>query len=233
MTMNNLKCGFYMLPPAVQRSLGWRIRAIQSPLLTIKQRVSSGTYNSLKMANKRDWIFRRVKAIVVFAQNNNIFYRDYYKEKKFDSRSLMNYDDLSSIPIVDKDLLRHAGDRWNPESSRGYHQNTGGTSGNPLRFSIDREDLIKENIFIEKIWSELDCSYRNTRLVFGGLSHLGEKSWIYHPECDAFLINTYLPMESMKADLLRLFSEQQIDFLHGYPSAIYQFSKFWVRSAHR
>lgn len=196
------------------------------PLRKIRLKYLSDLYNSFNEKQKREWIFKQVKSIAIYAQENNEFYGEYYSEKGFDARSLKCFEDLNRIPIVNKELLRSAGSKWNSESVDTFQGNTGGTSGNPLGFSFDKTQVAKESVFIGKIWSELNCSYRSTRLVFRGLNILGDQSWSYHPGTDSFLINTYLPLERMKLDLLVLFTNNEIEFLHGYPSAIYHFAKF-------
>lgn len=230
--MKDLKSFFYSLPTGIQRSLGFHLRSLQFPLKKYKQRRASRIFDTLDIRGKKDWIFHRVKKIAVYAQDHNKFYSDYYRDQGFDAKLLKSYEDLNQIPIVTKEILRDAGDNWMPKNSSYYSGNTGGTSGNPLCFLYDREQLIKESLFIKAIWNRLDCSDKNSRLVFRGLSHFGEKSWVYHPEGDAFLINTYLPLEKMKSDLVRLFIEEKIEFLHGYPSAIYQFAKICLLPQH-
>lgn len=217
---------FYSLPPKIQRSLGRHLRWALYPRLYIEQKRRYNYYNELSVIERKNWIFNKVKAIATYAQTNNAFYKEFYKTHGFNAVSLRVYEDLQHIPIVTKDILRSSKDKWLQPSSTGFRGNTGGTSGSPLGFAYSRLQLIKENFYIDKIWSRLSCSTRSTRLVFRGLSHLEDRDWVYHPQGDAYLINVYRPLSAIAQGVLELANTTRIEFLHGYPSAIYEFAKF-------
>lgn len=195
------------------------------PRLHREQRRRYEGYNVLDLDNKKNWIFNKVKAIATHAQLKNLFYKEFYYTHDFDANSLRDYADLQRIPIVTKDILRASKDKWLPSSTEGFRGNTGGTSGNPLSFFFSRYELVKENFYIFKLFERIGCSEKDARLVFRGLSHLGDHASLYHPESDAFLINVYKPFSEIAEGIATLVTEKRIDFLHGYPSAIYQFAR--------
>jgi phenylacetate-CoA ligase len=187
------------------------------------------TYNFFESSTeltKNEWIFNKVKDIAVYAQYNNPFYKNYYKEKKFDARELKSYNDLINIPIVNKEMLRIAGEKWSLNSASAKHGNTGGTSGKPLHFTYEFDEISKEYFFINKINKKIGCDLNHNILVFRGLNILGEKACIFHPESNTYLINTYKSLEIIKDDLTDFFRNNDIHFIRGYPSCIYEFSKF-------
>lgn len=221
----NMKHIFYSLPVSIQRNFGWHIRRVLYSRLYREHKKQYEQFNSLDTEKKKKWIFTKVKTIAIYAQTNNAFYKSFYSNHGFDANSLKYYEDLQRIPIVTKDILRSSKDKWLPPSTAGFRGNTGGTSGSPLNFAFSRSQLIKENFYIFKLWERIGCSEENTRLVFRGLSHLGDRAWMYHPESDAYLINVYKPFSEIVDGIAELAGAKRIDFLHGYPSAIYQFAK--------
>ena len=50
-------------------------------------------------------IFKRMYDLVEYAMANIPFYRDYYAEQGFNLNMLTCFEDLSKIPVIDKDIL--------------------------------------------------------------------------------------------------------------------------------
>jgi phenylacetate-CoA ligase len=220
---------FYCLPSQVQRALGYRLRRAYHYGLYKEQRGTYEHYERLASHSKREWIFNQTKAIAEYAQEHNEFYADFYSKHRFDPESLIDFDDLKRIPIVTKRDFRNAGEQWFPSNAPQIKANTGGTSGEPLAFALSREILVKENVYIGKVFERLGCRERDARLVFRGVSHLGKRAWSFEPDQDAFVINLYEPLADIAERLQNLFSTEKIDYFHGYPSAIYQFALFCAR----
>ena len=216
---------FYTLPISIQRTLGWRIRALKYQSLVSEEEKSFRQFNSLDLNAQKDFIFKKTKKIVLYAQTHNNFYKRFYKESQFDGRNLKNFEDLHRIPIVSKALLRERKSEWLKGNKNSIPDNTGGTSGSTLSFFIDKKQLAKEKFYIEKIFSLINCRPKNTRIVFRGSNVLKDEYCGYDPKSDSYLMNTYKGFEGMEDQLNEIFSKRDISFIHGYPSAIYQFTK--------
>ncbi len=216
---------FYLLPEGVQRKFGWILRRAMFPKAYLSHSIRYRKFNALSDEEKKIWIYNKVKHLANHAQRHNKFYASHYKSKNFDANSLQCYEDLQRIPIVNKEILRKSKDKWIPSSSLGLRGRTAGTSGSPMPFAFDQMQVIKERFYISKIFEQIGCTERDTRLVFRGLSHMGESSWLYHPEGDCYLINTFKPFEEIKSDIVDLAYSKNIKYLHGFPSSIYQFAK--------
>ena len=216
---------FYTLPISIQRTLGWRIRALKYQSLVSEEEKSFRQFNSLDLNAQKDFIFKKTKKIVLYAQTHNNFYKRFYKESQFDGRNLKNFEDLHRIPIVSKALLRERKSECLKGNKNSIPDNTGGTSGSTLSFFIDKKQLAKEKFYIEKIFSLINCRPKNTRIVFRGSNVLKDEYCGYDPKSDSYLMNTYKGFEGMEDQLNKIFSKRDISFIHGYPSAIYQFTK--------
>ena len=216
---------FYRLPISIQRTLGWRIRALKFHSLVSAEEKSFKQFNSLDLNAQKDFIFKKTKKIVLYAQTHNNFYKRFYKENQFDGRNLKNFEDLHRIPIVSKAILRERKSEWLKGNKNSILDNTGGTSGSTLNFFIDKKQLAKEKFYIEKIFSLINCRPKNTRIVFRGSNVLKDEYCGYDPKSDSYLMNNYKGFEGMEDQLNEIFSKRDISFIHGYPSAIYQFTK--------
>jgi phenylacetate-CoA ligase len=223
MFTNGLKSIVSRFPARLHRRLNWRLRKLTFAPTVYRLNRRWTTFTRMGEDERRQWLLGEVRAIACYAQKNNPFYREFYRQQGFDAHALTAFEELASIPVVSKDLLRDAGPDWRQPGGRSALENTGGTSGNPLQFCTGRHIWVKEDFHIDKIWRRIGCSRRHSRAVFRGVN-LGRAPWVYRPGDDAFYINTYRSYSETAHDLHRLFVGRKIEFLHGYPSAIYQFA---------
>lgn len=223
---NKAKIFVNKLPVWVQHKLVNRFRFLWNLRGINKHKYVFNTFNILPIDEKKEWIFHNVKSITLNAQVNNEFYKEHYEKHNFDASTLKKFDDLERIPIVTKDDLRNSRSSWMKYDHSKYTGNTGGTSGSPLKFNLSKEILDKEAFYITNIFQGLGCGKDKGRLVFRGLNVLKNKHIQFVLSEDAYLINLYIPFNELLPDLLDFFDKNQINYFHGYPSAIYQLALF-------
>lgn len=167
--------------------------------------------------------FARVRRIAEFAWNNVPFHRRFWSERGFDIASLRSFDDIDRIPVATKDDLRAeplAG-RSAPAPGR-MLVNTGGTSGQPLEFFLDRDAFAREWAHMHLIWERLGYRTTDAKLTFRG-KNLGADPIRYNAVHNEYLVNAYAPMERQLAAVAEVAA--RIRFLHGYPSSIGEFAR--------
>lgn len=212
----------------MQRKLGWRIRYAVGYKSLKKHDMEYRYFSSLCLSDKKSWIFNRVSKITQHAQQHNPFYHEFYHYHDFNSNLLRTFDDLSNIPIVSKKDLRSSASKWMLDLPKYTSSNTGGTSGNPLKFYTSKTQRNREFFYVNKILDKLGGSRKENRAVFRGVN-LGDVAWKYSSDYDAFFINMYKPLSEIAPELLHFFSTTKIQFLHGYPSTIYQFASYCLK----
>ena len=226
-----MKSLFLLLPDSVQRVIGWRLRRALSSYSNYILSRSEDDYQKRTDERKKNWIYCKVKQIAVHAYANNPFYNRYYKGFDFDPASLANFSDLSKIPIVTKELLRSSEEEWLKPRKNYSTGNTGGTSGNPLKFLSSKVQGNREHYYMQKVWARIGCTPSHARAVFRGVN-LGNDVFKYNSYSDCFFVNMYKPLQDSYKDLCRLFSKQKIEYLHGYPSTIFQFATMCLIPGH-
>lgn len=180
--------------------------------------------NSLTNEEKHDFVFVRLKKLCEYAYANIDFYKKHYDAKGFDPSSLKSFADLSNIPIISKKLLNQYSleMRSNPNIPS-YIVNTGGTSGTPFSFSIQPDSMGHEWAHMHAIWRELNYKPQSFKLVFGGRSNV--KNLIdYDSVRNSFFYDIYAPFIEVERRLVMISERHEIEYLHGYPSSIYQFA---------
>lgn len=182
-------------------------------------------YQQLSLAGQKEYIFKRMKRLVEFVWNKNPFYSDFYKSKGFSPAQLRSFEDIEQIPIVNKTVLIENYKAWLQPSGQDIWSNTGGSSGSPLKFIISRDLAAKESFYMHQMWGKMGCTLSSSRLVFRG-ANLGDIPLMYDMYSGGYMVNAYISLDRLSMALLAGDKPRAIEFLHGYPSFIYQFALF-------
>jgi len=167
--------------------------------------------------------FSAFVALVRHAQNNVIFYRDFYRLHGFDSSMLKTKSDIKLVPVINKAVLQTYSleDRCLPKS-KGIKSNTGGTTGQPLDFKLDAASYAREWAHIHTIWDKLGYRPSAIKLTLRG-KNLGGIPVKYCFNQNEFQVNAYCDFERVMSSLSDILNRYKIEYLHGYPSAVYEF----------
>lgn len=177
-------------------------------------------YNSLSADEQASYLIKKLNGVITHASSKFDFYKELYGEYGLLGREIGYLDDFTKYPIVTKEMIRE----HTSEFSGAMKINTGGTSGEPFSFYIDKDAFAREWAHMHYIWSLKGYRQTDLKITLRG-KNLGHKNIIYNPVHNEFVINTYKKIESFKGEIITLFSKHKIKYVHGYPSAIYEFFK--------
>ncbi|MCP4261204.1 MAG: hypothetical protein GY774_27410 [Planctomycetes bacterium] len=182
--------------------------------------------------DQRQYIFDRMKAITLYAWENIEFYRYYYENHNFRPSQLKGFEDLALIPSVTKSMLQ----QWELEKRSSlvkgrYLVNTGGSSGCTLSFYIEPSSIGHEWSHVHHAWAQLGYRQYDLKLWFVG-QNLMNKPLCYDGLRHQFVINIYLDYSIVAERLRSILHKHTIRYLHGYPSAIYEFATYCDREDH-
>jgi phenylacetate-CoA ligase len=107
------------------------------------------TYTYLEELEELQWAkpqeleelkFRKLRELLLHAQQNMPFYRERFAEAGFDPARMQSVEDLTVLPILTKAEIRQNIEELKWKSCPGglHRYNTGGSSGEPLVFYFDR-----------------------------------------------------------------------------------------------
>jgi len=162
----------------------------------------------------------KLSSIFNYAKEKISFYNTLYKDAGVYDLKINSIEDFKCLPIVTKDLIREHIDDFS-----GYLKlNTGGTRGKPFSFYVDKQAFAREWAHMHKIWAFRNYDYKKVKITLRG-KNLGDKYIVYNPVHNEFILNTYKSILDYKNELLSLCKSVKIEYLHGYPSAIYSFLK--------
>lgn len=183
-------------------------------------------YEKLSHSEKRDFHFKKLKNLIDYAYTYNSFYKSFYDENDFKPCDFKRLEDFHKVPVVTKEALKSF--CLNSRSSYSFSSfkvNTGGTSGEPLDFYLDKNAFAREWAYMHKIWSKFGYTFLDTKLSFRGKSNKGTplKYNVVHNE---YIVDAYVSYTHIVSALINLPKKTKIKYLHGYPSSIYAFCKF-------
>lgn len=172
----------------------------------------------------RAYLWPRIRHAVAHAWACAPFYRELYAQHGLGPDTLRSWEDLQRLPIVTKADLQAARleARSCPTSGR-IPANTGGTSGSPLQFYVDRAARGREWAHMLHAWRRVGYRPDQLKLTFRGVN-LGHAPFRYGVLFNEYLVNTYLPVPALAPALRALLGRRHVRFLHGYPSTLYDFA---------
>lgn len=182
-----------------------------SQYLAFKKQINNGI-------EPEPYIIKHFSEIFGYAKNKFPFYKELYKSAGVYDLKIKNIQDIQKLPIITKEDIREHSSQF----KGAMRLNTGGTSGEPFNFFVDKHAFAREWAHMHTIWEIKGYKYRDLKITLRG-KNLGEKSWRYNPVHNEFIINTYTNASRIRKDILQLFQKHDIKYIHGYPSAIYNF----------
>ncbi len=184
-------------------------------------------YAQFDLNQRQDFIFNNIKKLVDHAYNHTKFYKEFYDTHSFDPRTLKKFNDIEKIPIVDKSiLLKYSIEDRSMRNTKGFAKaNTGGSSGKPLTFYTTPDAIGHEWAHIHSFWKLLGYNPKKVMLGFGGRSNVKDVV-DYDLIRNKFNIDLYADFNRVKNKLIPILKSNKIEYLHGYPSAIFEFAKF-------
>jgi phenylacetate-CoA ligase len=171
-------------------------------------------------------IFLRMKSLVEHAYYNIPFYKEHYDRHGFDVASLKKFNDISNIPIVTKaDFKKYDIEQYSFKQTGRCLSNTGGSSGKPFYFYISPQALGHEWAHVHFIWNRLGFNQSMLKLNFAGRSNVNDivdYDLIRH----SLIVDIYSDFSLISDKLQKFILNNDVHFLHGYPSALYEFAVY-------
>ncbi len=190
----------------------------------IRSKRAMSRFESMENWQKKEWIFRRVKQIAAYAEYHIPFYADYYQKNGFDTACLNSFDDIKRIPVINKAiLLDYDLDQRSNNDKPGYKVNTGGSSGTTLDLYVHPDHLGVEWSHMHNIWSNLGFRPKDLKLMFTGRSEF-EDGLYYDFVRHTLSISVYEEIDKFAPTLKRIIQIYNPKYIHGYPSALYDFA---------
>ncbi|SJN28754.1 hypothetical protein [Sphingobacterium sp. JB170] len=181
-------------------------------------------FSEFEQKDKEKFIFDKFFKVFKHAYLNVPFYSSLYKNFGIELGDISCFSDISKIPVISKQDLIDVPleERSFPIRNR-MKVNTGGSSGRPLAFYMDPVRYGNEWAHIHYIWGKLGYRPNSIKLGFDGRSTV-DNYVQYDFLRNTLRVDIYADQAEVCSRLYEISTKYNIDFLHGYPSAISEFA---------
>jgi phenylacetate-CoA ligase len=191
------------------------------------QQCSIQKFDNFSEIQKEEYIYRQFIKIFTHAYNHVKFYHDLYRKHNIRPEDICSFKDIEKVPIITKaDLANYdIEDRSYPIYNR-MIVNTGGSSGKPFSFYMDPQRYGNEWAHIHDMWSKFGFVPSDLKLSFDGRVKRTKGKIVYDFARNSLLYDVYEDAKLLAQQILTITKKHKIKYLHGYPSAIFEFALY-------
>jgi phenylacetate-CoA ligase len=192
---------------------GAKFRAVQALLVRTEK---------MPAAELAAWQDAQLRELVAYAHARVPYWRRVFRERGLAPADIRTAADLRHLPFLTKEILRDHQDELTAEGvSEAAREpvSTGGTSGEPLRFLIDRGRSSTEWAFMTWQWRRVGYRPGMRRAVLRGVLVQSDRLLERHPLLDELVLSTFRLSAATLPEYLRAIADYRPKFLHAYPSS--------------
>lgn len=220
--------GMYVgLPPSVKKMLSPLLvllpakRKYGKTYLEMREIIAASEENNENIIN-----YRANRLRVIFnAASSTKYYKENFKDidiiKDLDYQGLIQL--LARFPILTKESIKERLEVLLSVPADALDEiSTGGSSGQPLKFYLDKNRSVREWAFIHQIWSACGYEVGETRAVLRGvlINNVDQKPWEYDAALSELKLSPFHLTHKNIAIFFEEIERRKINYIHGYPSAI-------------
>jgi len=183
-------------------------------------------------ARLREYQMRELERLLAHSYENVPYYRRQFDEHGLKPADIQSLSDLQKLPFLHKDQIRKEPQAFvarNRRVERLQQRMTTGTSGEPLQFYVDYDELQREWAFACHQWSRVGYVPGDARAELIGRRIDGPKPYFWDPVLRALRLCPIVQEKDTVRLYLDLMQSYGIRFLYGYPSTITNFASLIKR----
>ena len=168
-----------------------------------------------------------LKDTLIHAYENTIYYKNLFDKILFNPYKFSDFAELEKIPLISKDeIIQNFNDLQASDENDYYFATTGGSTGKPLKIHLDRKSIYKERAFVYSFWSKHGYDYRFSKVASFRGTDFNNKIFKVNPLYMEIQMNPCAINNQTITEYVKVMDKFGVQFLHGFPSAIYSFCKY-------
>lgn len=173
----------------------------------------------------------KLRRIIWHAYDNVPYYRKIFDERSLKPKDIQCGSDLKRLPILNKDDVRRNFNELQAENKEQYKPTLRGTSGStgmPLKFLLDRNNMIWERAHgaRSRLWGGVKGIYKGADLHS---SVLGDKFYQFdHSYRTTLILSSFHLNPDNINKYVKILNEFSPQYIHGYPSALHYLCKLML-----
>lgn len=195
----------------------------------------------LQTLNKNElhnWQVEQLRNIIIYAYENTNYYYRVFNECKINPYDVKDFSVLEKIPILTKkEIIGNYEDIKSRIINKINYlpHSTGGSSGDPLTFLLDKKSWSFSNAHRIISWQKGGYLYGDKYIALGSTSlFLNKKKSIkhviYYKLKNKIGLNGVNMSEEVCSNYIKFIKKNKIKFLYGYASSIYLLAKYIIEN---
>jgi len=180
--------------------------------------------------------WQKLKALLRHAYENVQYYREKFEKLKVTPEDIQSFDDFSKLPFTTKKDMRENFAKFcaqNMKKSEFIRMNTGGSSGEPLIFYVDKRRVSYDRAahLRARRWWGIDIGDKEI-VIWGSPIEISAqdklkdiRDWFFNTR----LLSAFKMSEKTMFEYANIIKKYRPKHLFGYASSIYFFSQFLRR----
>ncbi|NVL90060.1 MAG: phenylacetate--CoA ligase family protein [Desulfobacterales bacterium] len=181
-----------------------------------------------------EYQIQQLNKLLHHAYKNVPYYKRVFDERGLKPKDIQNFDELRKLPYLTKDIVRgNLNDliAQNIPKEDMEYVTTGGTSGKPLGFYIEKRTNLIRMAFEWREWNWMGYKFGDKCIVLRGnvikREENGQKAWWeYDRENNYLILSTYDMTDENLPKYVQKIEEFKPKVIRGYPSALDILARF-------
>lgn len=174
----------------------------------------------LPLEEKRKIQLKKIQEIVEYAYFNVPYYKELFDKNNI-SYKINSFEEFEKIPYLTKDIIRNNLDKLkSKEKIKNIKVTTGGTTGMPMEFYLDKKVAINELAFVDYYWNKFSNKYKNTSKIAVLRGNIPSKNKKFEKIGNRLILSSFKLLKNNTEEYLKVLEEFNPDYLHIYPSSL-------------
>lgn len=179
------------------------------------------------------WQTQKLRLLITHAYEHTHYYKELLDSLGLQPQDIRNIDDLHKIPPLTKELIRENFEKMKPDNIQFYpykKASTGGSTGNPLQFILDRNSWGAFNAYNILAWEKTGYLYGETYAALGNSSIFPTEKMplvyrLYYRLKGKIPIDAIQLSDEKMDKIISYIQRHHIHYLYGYASCLYLLAK--------
>lgn len=174
----------------------------------------------LSLEEKRKIQLKKIQEIVEYAYFNVPYYKELFDENNI-SYKINSFEEFKKIPYLTKDIIRNNLDKLkSKEKIKNIKVTTGGTTGMPMEFYLDKKVIINELAFVDYYWNKFSNGYKDTLKIVKIRENIPSNGRIFEKIGNKLIMSSFKLKKENIEEYLKEINDFNPDYIHAFPSSI-------------
>lgn len=182
---------------------------------------------------------RALRSLLIHAGETVPFYRSLFKSLRFDPAKFRSLQDIEALPFLEKERMRQDHKEFRSEripETAAHYVTTGGSTGEPFGFWIDRTASLVEWAFMVRQWNRVGYRPLDRRAIIRGITVdkiSSGRTWRFRPLRNEVVLSSFHMTPQRLYEYASVIARFRPPFLHAYPSSVTVLAQFIKESSIR